>query len=53
MHPSERLRLQPRVSSSTSDWFRFDQDPFHDDIFEETARDVLPFLDKAEQWWQG
>jgi hypothetical protein len=53
MHPSERIRLQPRVSSSTSDWFRYDKPAPRDDNFEETARDVLPFLEKAEQWWQG
>lgn len=51
-HPSERLRLQPRRSSSTSDWFRYDKAPFHEDVFEETARAVLPFLEKAEKWWK-
>jgi hypothetical protein len=53
MHPSERLRLQPRVSSSLADWFRYDKAASHEDIFDETAREVLPFLEKAEQWWQG
>jgi hypothetical protein len=53
MHPSERLRLQPRVSSSPSDWFRYDKANLHEDIFEKTARSVFPFLEKAELWWQG
>lgn len=53
VHPAERLRLQPRPGSSTSDWFRYDNRSNLEDAYEETARDVLPFLETAENWWSG
>jgi hypothetical protein len=53
VHPVERLRLQPRPGSSTSDWFRYDNHNNFEDLYEGTARDILPFLEKAEKWWGG
>jgi hypothetical protein len=53
MHPDRRLRLQPKHGSSTADWFRYDGPGRGEDIFGKTAREVLPYLEKAEQWWQG
>jgi hypothetical protein len=55
MHPDERVRLQPRNidGSSPSDWFRYDRPIRFGDIYEKTARDVLPFIKKAEEWWKG
>ena len=52
MHPNKRLRLQPKPGSSTSDWFRYDKAGRSDDTFSKTAREVLPFLEKAEKWWK-
>jgi hypothetical protein len=52
MHPSQRTRLQPKKSSSTADWFRYDNTKSQEDVFKKVARDVLPFLDIAERWWQ-
>jgi hypothetical protein len=52
VHPSQRTRLQPKKSSSTADWFRYDNSTLLADTFEKTARDVLPFLDIAEKWWK-
>jgi hypothetical protein len=52
MHPNKRLRLQPRRGSSTSDWFRYDGPGPKDDVFRRTAMDVLPWLEKAEKWWE-
>jgi hypothetical protein len=49
----QRHRLQPRRSSSTSDWFRYDHPTGSEDVFENTARQVLPFLREAEEWWKG
>jgi hypothetical protein len=51
MHPDERYRLQPGPGSSTSDWFRYDKPSPSKDVFEKTAREVLPFLELAEKWW--
>jgi Domain of unknown function (DUF4304) len=51
LHPNKRLRLQPRSGSSTSEWFRYDGAMLNDNIFDKTAREVLPFLEKAEKWW--
>jgi len=48
-----RLRLQPRDGGSTSDWFRYDKSIRFGDVFEKTAKEVLPFLDRAEKWWKG
>jgi hypothetical protein len=53
IHPGERLRIQPRLGNSTSEWFRYDKPGMLEDVFEKTARDVLPFLEKAESWWEG
>lgn len=51
VHPAERHRLQPGPGSSPSDWFRYDRTSLIGDVFEQTAQDVLPFLDKAEKWY--
>jgi len=53
IHPNERLRLQPRDGSSTADWFRYDKTSLLKDVYEKTAKDVLQYLEKAEEWWQG
>ncbi len=53
LHPDERYRLQPRRGSSPSDWFRYDNPTRQEDVFEKTARQVLPFLLEAEKWWKG
>ncbi len=53
MHPDKRHRLQPRRGSSTSDWFRYDNPTRQEDVFESTAKQVLPFLLEAEKWWKG
>jgi hypothetical protein len=53
MHPTQRLRLQPKLSAFTSDWFRYDKPGQLDDIVLKTARGVLPYLEKAEKWWQS
>jgi hypothetical protein len=53
MPPNKRLRLQPKQGSSTSDWFRYDKSVRLGDVFEKTAKEVLPFLEKAEKWWKG
>jgi hypothetical protein len=52
-HPAERFRLQPGHGSSPADWFRYDKPIRFGDVFEKTAREVLPFLEKAEKWWKG
>jgi hypothetical protein len=53
LEPGERVRLQPGQGSSTADWFRYDHSLRFGNIYEKTAKAVLPFLEKAEQWWQG
>jgi hypothetical protein len=53
LHPRHRLRLQPRLGSSTADWFRFDEQTLRIDSFLKTATEILPFLDLAEKWWLG
>jgi len=53
VHPLERFRLLPGAGNSTSDWFRYDRPGLREDVFEKTAREVLPFLEKAEEWWKG
>jgi hypothetical protein len=52
MHPNDRVRLQPRTGSSTMDWFRYDHSDRGEDIFDETARAVLPFLEIAKDYWK-
>jgi hypothetical protein len=47
LHPNDRLRLQPERGSSRQEWFRYD-----DGGFEAVAESVLPFIERAEQWWQ-
>ena len=53
IHPGGRFRLQPSLGSSTSNWFRYDKPSLIEDVIEKTAREVLPFLEKAEKWWKG
>jgi hypothetical protein len=54
IHPGERVRLQPgNFDSSPLDWFRYDGPNRSVDIYEKTAKDVLPFIEKAERWWKG
>ncbi len=53
MHPAERFRLQPGQGSSPADWFRYDNPLRFGDVFEKTAKEVLPFLEQAEKWWSG
>ena len=53
IHPEERVGLQPgNVDSSPSDWFRYDRPIRSVDIYEKTAKDVLPYIEKAEVWWK-
>jgi Domain of unknown function (DUF4304) len=52
IHPNKRLRLQPRLGSSRHEWFRYDKAGLDDDVFRNTAIEVLPFLDTAEKWWK-
>jgi hypothetical protein len=51
MHPDERFRLQPGPAGSTSGWFRYDKIRPFGDVYEKTAQEVLPFIEKAEKWW--
>ena len=51
VHPDKRLRLQPRPGSSPDDWFRYDNFTVSRNLYYKTAREVLPFLDIAENWW--
>ena len=44
-----RARIQERPGSGTAEWFRYDRAPPTDELFEQTARGVLPFLDEAER----
>jgi hypothetical protein len=55
VHPGDRLRLQPRLGSSTGDWFRYDQQvrSEEDSELEDIARQVIPYLEIAEIWWRG
>ncbi len=53
MEPAMRFRLQPGHSGSTADWFRYDKFLLFGDVFEKTAKEVLPFIEKAEKWWNG
>jgi hypothetical protein len=53
LHPSQRHRLQPRHGSSTADWFRYDAPTARDGIFTKIAAELLPYLERAEKWWQA
>jgi hypothetical protein len=55
VHPRARLRLQPLLGSSTSDWFRYDQPAAEEGIgvYAEVAEHVLPYLESADKWWRG
>jgi hypothetical protein len=53
VHPMKRLRLQPSLGSSTSDWFRYDSAPTGNDIYREVALEALTYLPHAEVWWKG
>jgi hypothetical protein len=53
MHPTERFRLQPGPENSPAGWFRYDHTLLFEDIYDKTAKEVLPFLEQAEQWWEG
>jgi hypothetical protein len=55
MHPDKTLRLHPKhdYGSSPEDWFRYDRTIRSGDIYEKTARAVLPFLEEAEKWWKA
>lgn len=53
MHPDERFRLQPGSGNSISDWFRYDKPHFLKDVFKKTAKEVLPYLEVAENWWES
>ena len=46
LHPDKRQRLQPAASPGTDGWFRFESE----DV-ETVAHSVLPFLDKADDWY--
>jgi hypothetical protein len=52
LEPAERFRLQPGAGNSTADWFRYDHPLLIGDIFIKTAKQVLPFLEKAEAYWK-
>jgi hypothetical protein len=52
VHPNQRFRLQPGPGNSTSGWFRYDGDRPSEEVFERTAQEVLPFLERAEAWWK-
>lgn len=52
MHPDKRFRLQPKFGSSKSGWFRYDKPRQNEDIYNKTAREVLPFLERAKEWWE-
>ncbi len=45
---ARRTRIQKRTGSGRADWFRFDQSQT-EDVFERTAREVLPFFDEVER----
>lgn len=47
LHP--KTRIQPGSGPGTQDWFRFD--PISKAICEETANQVIPYLDQAEEWF--
>jgi hypothetical protein len=53
MHPDERFRLKPGSGNSTIDWFRYDKKSLlpPSSVYKKTAKSVLPFLEKAEEWW--
>jgi hypothetical protein len=51
MNPDERQRMQPGPGNSPSDWFRYDKPGQDKTVFETTAKDVLPFLQEAEKWF--
>ncbi len=55
VHPRDRLRLQPKLGSSTGDWFRYDQHMLGegDAGLEVVAKQVVPYLEIAEKWWRG
>jgi hypothetical protein len=55
VHPNERIRLQPSLGSSTSDWFRYDLPGMfkRTDAYSKVAANVLTFLEIAERWWRG
>lgn len=53
MDPDQRYRLHPGKGGSTSDWFRYDETIPFGDVYERTAKEVLPFLEQAEEWWKG
>jgi hypothetical protein len=53
VHPMKRLRLQPSLGSSTSDWFRYDGAPTGGDIYQEVALEAASYLRHAEAYWRG
>lgn len=44
-----RARLKERQGSGTAAWFRYDNAAPAGNVFEQTARRVLPFLDEAQR----
>jgi hypothetical protein len=55
LHPTDRLRLQPKLGGSPSDWFRYDKLKIGGKAgaWDGVAETVLPYLDIAERWWRG
>jgi hypothetical protein len=53
LHPTKRLRLQPSLGSSTSDWFRYDTATTGKGVYHSVALETLPYLLHAEAWWKG
>ena len=49
---NDRQRLQPGNGGSPSDWFRYDRPILLGNIYDKTAKKVLPFLPRAEAWWR-
>lgn len=51
-HPDHRSRLGPE---KTDKWFRFDKKGIFSlgDPYERAALEVVPYLDRAEEWWKG
>jgi len=47
------IRIQPGEGGAVDNWFRYDRPPSNPvgNIYEATAREVIPFLDNSEKWF--
>lgn len=51
LHPDQRYRIQPGSEGSTDSWFRYDK-AGSKEHYQEVARSVLPYFERAEEAWK-